>query len=47
LQQGLIKPNKLRIVEGKTLLDRAQNALRLLRSQAVSGEKLVWRIAEE
>lgn len=47
LKQGLIKPNKLKIVEGKTLRDRAEKALALLRNQAVSGEKLVWRIADE
>jgi hypothetical protein len=47
LEQGVIKPNKLKIVEGKTMLERAENARQLLRSQAVSGEKLVWRIADE
>ncbi|AEO65376.1 74356576-25a1-48f3-b82a-830294899844 [Thermothielavioides terrestris] len=47
LEQGVVQPNKQRFVEGKTLLERAQNALNLLRSQAVSGEKLVWRVAEE
>lgn len=47
LEQGIIKPNKVRIVEGKTMLERAENALQLLRIQAVSGEKLVWRIADE
>lgn len=35
------------MVEGKTLLDRAQKALDLLRDQAVSGEKLVWRVADD
>ncbi|KAJ4295661.1 hypothetical protein N0V88_004363 [Collariella sp. IMI 366227] len=47
LEQGVIKPNKQRIVEGKTLLERAQKALDLLRDQAPSGEKLVWRVADE
>ncbi|OIW35574.1 zinc-binding dehydrogenase [Coniochaeta ligniaria NRRL 30616] len=47
LEQGVIKPNKLKIVEGKTMLERAENARQLLRSQAVSGEKLVWRVADE
>ncbi|KAK4250405.1 chaperonin 10-like protein [Corynascus novoguineensis] len=47
LEQRVIKPNKLRMVEGKTLLDRAQKALDLLRDQAVSGEKLVWRVADD
>ncbi|KAK3693935.1 chaperonin 10-like protein [Podospora appendiculata] len=47
LEQGVIQPNRLRIVEGKTLLERAQNALGLLRERAPSGEKLVWRVADE
>ncbi|KAK3335639.1 chaperonin 10-like protein [Cercophora scortea] len=47
LEQGVIQPNKLRVVEGKTLLERAQNALNLLRERAPSGEKLVWRVADE
>ncbi|KUI54020.1 hypothetical protein VP1G_01515 [Cytospora mali] len=47
LEKGLIRPNKRRIVEGETLLDRAEGALSLLRDKAVSGEKLVWRVAEE
>ncbi|KAF9947227.1 hypothetical protein BGZ72_010779 [Mortierella alpina] len=46
LAQGIIKPNNQRIVEGKTLVERAQNALSLLRSRAVSGEKLVFRVSE-
>jgi hypothetical protein len=47
LEQGVIQPNKTRVVEGSTFLERAQNALDLLKDQAVSGEKLVWRVAEE
>lgn len=47
LEKGIIQPNKIRIVEGKTLLERAENALSLLRDQAPSGEKLVWRVADE
>lgn len=46
LEQGVVQPNKQRIVEGKTMLERAQKALDLLRDQAVSGEKLVWRVAD-
>lgn len=45
--RGLIQPNKQRLVEGKTLLERAEKALALLRDRQVSGEKLVWRVAEE
>lgn len=29
------------------MLERAEKARLLLRNQAVSGEKLVWRIADE
>lgn len=47
LVRGLIRPNKQRIVEGATLLERAEKALALLRQRDVSGEKLVWRVAEE
>ncbi|KFH46875.1 hypothetical protein ACRE_022920 [Hapsidospora chrysogenum ATCC 11550] len=46
LESGVVKPNRARIVEGKTLLERAQNALNLLRQRAPSGERLVWRVAE-
>ena len=47
VEKGLIRPNKRRIVEGRTLLERAEKALSLLRDRSVSGEKLVWRVAEE
>lgn len=47
LEQGIIKPNKQRIVEGPTLLSRAQAALDILRRKEVSGERLVWRVADE
>lgn len=47
LQDGTIRPNKQRLVEGKTLLERAEQALSLFRDGAVSGEKVVWRIADE
>ncbi|KAG0201626.1 hypothetical protein BGX28_005595 [Mortierella sp. GBA30] len=46
LEQGVIKPNNQRVVEGATLVERAQNALSLLRSRAVSGEKLVYKVSE-
>lgn len=46
LEQGIVKPLKQRVVEGETLLERATNALSLLRSRAPSGERLVWRVAE-
>ncbi|KAH7163356.1 chaperonin 10-like protein [Dactylonectria estremocensis] len=47
LESGIIKPNKQRIIEGDTLLERAQKALNLLRERAPSGERLVWRVSEE
>ena len=46
LAQGIVKPNKQRVVEGATLLARAQAALDALRRREVSGERLVWRVAE-
>ncbi|KAG0055287.1 hypothetical protein BGZ83_009045 [Gryganskiella cystojenkinii] len=45
LAQGIIKPNNQRVVEGATLVERANNALSLLRSKAVSGEKLVYKVS--
>ena len=46
LGQGIVKPNKYRVIEGKTLVERAQRALDALRRKEVSGERLVWRISE-
>ncbi|TDZ36788.1 Deshydrogenase mlcG [Colletotrichum spinosum] len=47
LEQGIVRPNPHRIVEGATLLERAQDAIVLLRNKAVSGERLVWRVSED
>ena len=47
LGQGVVQPNKQRVIEGKTMLERAQTALDLLREKAISGEKMVWRVAED
>lgn len=47
LEMGVLKPNKQRIVEGSTMLERAQKALDILRAKGVSGERLVWRVADE
>ncbi|KAK1147830.1 hypothetical protein N8T08_000343 [Aspergillus melleus] len=49
LAQGAIQPNKQRVIEGKTLLERATTALDTMRSGSVSGERLVWKVwtAEE
>lgn len=43
LADEVVKPNNYRIVEGATALERATNALKLLRDRAVSGERLIWR----
>ncbi|KAI9017128.1 chaperonin 10-like protein [Gaertneriomyces semiglobifer] len=47
LKEHIVEPNKQKVVEGKTLLDRAQNAMLALRRKEVSGERLVWRVSEE
>lgn len=46
LAEGIVKPNKFRIIEGDTLLERAQRAMDALRRKEQSGERLVWRVAE-
>ena len=46
LEAGVVKPNKQKIVEGASLLERAQKAIDMLRRKEVSGERLVWRVAE-
>jgi len=45
LEQGIVRPLRQKIVEGDTLLERAQNALDLLRKRNPSGERLVWRVS--
>ena len=47
LEDGVIEPNPQRVVEGATLLERAEKALALLRGGAISGERLVWRVWTE
>lgn len=47
LETGVVEPNKQINVEGKTMLERAQKALDMLRDKKVSGGRLVWRVAEE
>jgi len=48
IKEGVIKPNKQKIVEGETLLERTQNALNMLmlRKEA-SAERLVWRVSDQ
>ncbi|KAI1085520.1 GroES-like protein [Whalleya microplaca] len=43
---GHVKPIQYRIIEGRTLLERATRALDSLRA-GVSKEKLIWRISED
>ena len=47
LKVGIIEPNDQVIVEGKTLLERAEMAMGMLRKKQVSGGRLVWRVAED
>ena len=47
LRRGIVRPNRQKVVEGKTMLERAQKALDMLRRKEVSGERLVWRVADE
>jgi hypothetical protein len=46
LAEGIVKPNTYRIIEGETMLERAQAALDALRRKEVSAERLVWRVAD-
>jgi hypothetical protein len=46
LKSGIVKPNAYRLIEGETLLERAQKALNALRRKEVSGERLVWKVGE-
>ncbi|KAI0816570.1 GroES-like protein [Xylaria sp. FL0064] len=46
LAQGVVKPNRYRIVEGRTLLERATKGLNAMREGA-SGEKVIWRVSDE
>lgn len=47
LETGVVEPNEQIIVEGSTVLERAEKALSMLREKKVSGGRLVWRIAED
>lgn len=47
LETGIVQPNRQRIVEGASMLERAQKALDLMRERAPSGERLVWRVTDE
>ena len=47
LSKGVVLPNKQKIVEGATVLERAQKALDMLRRKEASAERLVWKVADE
>lgn len=47
LKMGLVKPNRQKIVEGATMLARAQKAMDILRRKEPSGKRLVRKIAED
>lgn len=47
LAQGIVRPNRFRVVEGKDMQERATRALSELRDGTVSGEKLVWRVCDD
>jgi len=47
LAEGIVEPNAQRIIEGKTMLERAQKAMDALRRKEASGERLVWRVADD
>ncbi|KAF1939821.1 GroES-like protein [Clathrospora elynae] len=44
LEEGIVTPQKQRIVDGATLLERAQRAMDMLRRKEASMERLVWRV---
>jgi hypothetical protein len=46
LKEGIVAPQKQRIVEGATMLERAQMAMDMLRRKEASMERLVWRVGE-
>ncbi|KAK7192623.1 hypothetical protein DPSP01_006563 [Paraphaeosphaeria sporulosa] len=46
LKDGIVEPNSQRVIEGATLLERAQRAMDALRRKEASGERLVWRVAD-
>jgi hypothetical protein len=47
LAQGIVAPQKQKIVEGATMLERAQKAMDMLRRKEASMERLVWRVSDQ
>ncbi|KAJ4990917.1 zinc-binding dehydrogenase [Stagonosporopsis vannaccii] len=46
LKERIVEPQKQKIVEGVTLLERAQKAMDMLRHKETSMERLVWRVSD-
>ncbi|KAL1605773.1 hypothetical protein SLS59_003577 [Nothophoma quercina] len=46
LKERFVEPQKQKIVEGATLLERAQKAMDMLRRKEASMERLVWRVSD-
>ncbi|KAK8016025.1 hypothetical protein PG991_008913 [Apiospora marii] len=47
LARGVVRPQRYCLVEGESILEREEEALRVMREGGVSGVKLVWRTSEE
>lgn len=47
LEQGVVDANEQVVVEGATMLERAEKAMSKLRNKEVSGARLVWRVADD
>jgi hypothetical protein len=47
LKQKIVEPNAQRLIEGNSMLERAQAAMDALRRKEASGERLVWRVSDE
>ncbi|KAJ4355349.1 hypothetical protein N0V95_003024 [Ascochyta clinopodiicola] len=46
LKNGIVEPQRQKAVAGATLLERAQNAMDMLRRKEASMERLVWRVSD-
>jgi hypothetical protein len=46
LSKGVVTPQQQKIIEGATLLERAQKAMDMLRRKEARMERLVWRISD-
>ncbi|KIV92731.1 hypothetical protein PV10_04002 [Exophiala mesophila] len=47
LEQGIVEANDQVVVEGATMLERAEKAMSKLRNKEVSGARLVWRVSDD